>query len=113
MFNPWFALSLKTVRMGMEAQSVIALRMLRMGWWRARRGRSRPYGVSEVVAAGEAQVAVAGATLLGHKKHVVAGKVLNTIENGQGRIGVGSGADSCVMRASLWGWPGDSSRGKN
>jgi hypothetical protein len=30
MFNPWFALSLKTVQMGTEAQSVIALRVLRM-----------------------------------------------------------------------------------
>jgi hypothetical protein len=29
MFNPWLALSLKAVQMGVEAQSVIALRMLR------------------------------------------------------------------------------------
>jgi hypothetical protein len=79
MFNPWFALSLKTVQMGMEAQSVIALRMLRMAAGGARAEAEVGRMVSEkVVAAGEAQVAVAAATLRGHKKHVVAGKVLNT-----------------------------------
>jgi hypothetical protein len=30
MFNPWLELSLKAVHMGMEAQSVIALRLLRL-----------------------------------------------------------------------------------
>ena len=79
MFNPWFALSLKTVQMGMEAQSVIALRMLRMAAGGARAEAEAGRMVTEkVVAAGEAQVAAAAATLRGHKKHVVAGKVLNT-----------------------------------
>jgi hypothetical protein len=79
MFNPWFTLSLKTVQMGMEAQSVIALRMLRMAAGGARAEAEVGRMVSEkVVAAGEAQVAVAAATLRGHKKHAVAGKVLNT-----------------------------------
>ena len=79
MLNPWFTLSLKTVPMGIEAQSVIALRMLRMAAGGARAEAEVGRMVSEkVVAAGEAQVAVAAATLRGHKKHVVAGKVLNT-----------------------------------
>ena len=36
MFNPWLELSLKAVQMGMEAQSVIAIRMLRLATGGAR-----------------------------------------------------------------------------
>jgi hypothetical protein len=51
MFNPWFALSLKTVQMGMEAQSVIALRMLRMAAGGARAEAEVGRMVSEKVVA--------------------------------------------------------------
>ena len=43
MFNPWFFLFFKTVQLGFEAQSVIALRMMRFGAGRHRATRSPPH----------------------------------------------------------------------
>jgi hypothetical protein len=51
MFNPWFALSLKAVQMGVEAQSVIALRMLRLASGGARMEAEATRMVTEKVAA--------------------------------------------------------------
>jgi len=78
MFNPWLSLGIKAWQIGLEAQSVIALRMLRMaaGGARAQAEASRMV-VEKVLAAGEAQAAATVATIRGHKKHVVAGKALN------------------------------------
>jgi hypothetical protein len=78
MLNPWLRLSLKAFQIGFEAQSVIALRMLRLAAGgahaQAEAGRMVP---EKVLAAGEAQAAAAAAVLRGHKKPAVAGKVLN------------------------------------
>ena len=60
MFNPWFAFSLNAFQMGVEAQSVMALRLLR-----------------KVAAAAEAQAVAALAAMSGKQSHVVAGKALN------------------------------------
>jgi hypothetical protein len=78
MFNPWLALGLKAFQMGLEAQSVIALRMLRLtaGGARAEAEASR-MATEKILAAGEAQMAAATATMRGQKKHVVVGKALN------------------------------------
>jgi hypothetical protein len=77
MYNPWFALSLKAVQMGMEAQSVIALRMLRMATGGKRAEAEAGRMVTEkVVAAAEAQAVAAVAAMGGHPQHVVAGKTL-------------------------------------
>jgi hypothetical protein len=51
MYNPWFALSLKSVQMGMEAQSVIALRMLRIATGGARAEAEAGRMVTEKVVA--------------------------------------------------------------
>jgi hypothetical protein len=37
MFNPWLSFGLRTWQIGLEAQSVIAPRMLRLAWQPARR----------------------------------------------------------------------------
>ena len=51
MFNPWLALSLKALQMGVEAQSVIALRMLRLATGGARMEAEASRMVTEKVAA--------------------------------------------------------------
>jgi hypothetical protein len=81
MFNPWFALSLKAMQMGMEAQSVIALRMLRLASGGARMEAEATRMVTEkVAAAAEAQAVAAVATISGHPQHVVATKALKVFK---------------------------------
>ena len=77
MFNPWLSFGLRAWQIGLEAQSVIALRMLRLaaGGARAKAESSRMV-TEKILAAGEARVAAAAA-MRGHKKHFVAGKALN------------------------------------
>jgi hypothetical protein len=77
MINPWFALSLKAVQMGIEAQSVIALRMLRLASGGARmEAEASPMVTEKISAASEAQTVAAVATMSGQPQHVVAGKTL-------------------------------------
>ena len=79
MYNPWLGLAFKVIGLGIEAQSVIALRMMRLaaGGSRGRAEASRM--VAEKVSAfAEAQTAAATAILTGRREKIVAGKVLNT-----------------------------------
>jgi hypothetical protein len=77
MFNPWLTLSLKTIQMGFEAQSVIALRMLRLAAGGARMEAEATRMIAEKAAtAVEAQAVAAVAAMKGHPQHVVAGKTL-------------------------------------
>ena len=82
MFNPWFALSVKAVQLGIEAQSVIALRMMRLasGGARAKTEMGRMV-IDKAAAIAEAQVAAATAVARGHKDHVVVGKTLRVFGN--------------------------------
>jgi hypothetical protein len=68
---------MKAWEIGFEAQSVIALRVLRLaaGGARAEAEGSRMLN-EKTLAAGEAQVAATTAVMQGHKEHVVAGKAL-------------------------------------
>jgi hypothetical protein len=78
MFNPWLSFGLKAWQVGLEAQSVIALRMLRLAAGGARAETEASRMVTEkILAAGEAQMSAAAAAVRGHKKHVVAGKALS------------------------------------
>jgi hypothetical protein len=78
MLNPWLSFNLKAWQIGLEAQSVIALRMLRLAAGGARAEAEANRMVTEkVLATCEAQMAVAMATIRGHKEHVIAGKALN------------------------------------
>jgi hypothetical protein len=77
MFDPWIALSLRAFALGVEAQSVIALRMIRLasGDIRGQAELNRMV-VEKIAALAEAQVAAATAMMNGHKDHVVARKAL-------------------------------------
>ena len=78
MFNPWLSLSLKAFQLGIEAQSVIALRMLSFAAGGANAQAEANRMVTEkILAAVEAQTAAAVAAMRGSKTHVVAGKAVN------------------------------------
>jgi hypothetical protein len=81
MFNPWFPLILKTMQLGVEAQSVIALRMMRFAAGGAiARSEARRAITDKVAAGGEAQAVAALAIASGQKDTVVAGKVLRVVK---------------------------------
>jgi hypothetical protein len=70
MFNPWLSFGLKAWQVGLEAQSVIALRMLRLAAGGARAETEASRMVTEkILAAGEAQMSAAAVAVRGHKKH--------------------------------------------
>jgi hypothetical protein len=72
MLNPWLELSLKAVQMGMEAQSVIAIRMLRLATGGARMEAEASRMVTDkVAAAAEGQAVAAVSALSGRSPHVV------------------------------------------
>jgi hypothetical protein len=76
-WNEWCALSMQAARLGWEAQSVIALRLMRL----AAQGPGsqtevRRMVTEKVAALFEVQAAVATATIKGGKGHRVAQKVL-------------------------------------
>ena len=75
--NPWVVLTMRAFQLSWEAQSVIALRMMRLasGDVRGQVELNRMV-VEKITAAAEAQVAVAAAIMNGHKDHVIAGKAL-------------------------------------
>jgi hypothetical protein len=78
-YNPWLGLAFKAIELGIEAQSVIALRMMRLAAGGARGRAEASRMVAEKVGAlAEAQTAAAAAILTGRRQKVVAGKVLNT-----------------------------------
>ena len=62
MLNPWFALSFKAVQLGIDAQNVMALRMMRLasGGTPAQNEMTRMV-IEKATAAGEAQLAAVGA----------------------------------------------------
>ena len=81
MFNSWFSLVLKTMWLGAEAQSVIALRMMRFAAGGAAASAEARRMVTDKVAAGiEAQAVAASAIASGYKNPVVAGKVLRVVK---------------------------------
>jgi len=72
MFNLWLAFSLNAFQMGVEAQSVMALRMLRFASGNARSETEATRMVAEkIAAAAETQAVAPMATISGHPQHVV------------------------------------------
>ena len=80
MLNPWIALGWQTVQLGMEMQSVIALRLMRLaaGGSSGRTEASRMIA-EKIAAAGEVQMAAASALVTGRPDNVIAGKVLRVL----------------------------------
>jgi len=81
MFNPWFSLTVKTIQLGLEAQSVIALRMMRFAAGGAAAPAEARRMIADKIAAGfEAQAVAASGVAFGRKDTVVAGKVLRVLK---------------------------------
>jgi len=81
LFNPWFDVALKAIQLGVEAQSVIALRMVRLAAGGALAQSETQRMVTEKFAAvAEVQTAVAAGFLNGHEDHVVASKALGAFK---------------------------------
>jgi hypothetical protein len=75
--NPWVVLTMRAFQLSWEAQSVIALRMLRLASGDVRgQAELNRMVLEKITAAAEAQVAAAAAMMNGHKDHVIAGKAL-------------------------------------
>ena len=80
-WNAWCALSFQAARLGWEAQSVIALRMLRLATQTAGgQPEARRMVTEKVAALAEAQAAAAVATIKGSKSHQVTKKVLGVYQ---------------------------------
>ncbi len=77
MYNSWLGLAFKAIELRIEAQSVIALRMMRLAAGGARGRAEASRMVAEKIGAlAEAQTAAAAAILTGRREKIVAGKVL-------------------------------------
>jgi hypothetical protein len=80
-FNPWLALTFKAAQLGMDAQRVIALRMMRLAAGGMAGQNESLRMISEKIAAvGEAQAAALSAIASGQKDTVIAKKVLRVFE---------------------------------
>jgi len=78
--NPWLDLTFKTMALGVEAQTVIALRLLRLAAGSARgQSEARLMVAEKMTALAEAQSAAAASLLTNGKHHVAAGKALNAV----------------------------------
>jgi hypothetical protein len=76
-WNAWFALSSQAALLGLEAQGVIALRLMRLAAGGAlAKSETARMMAEKIEALGEAQSAAAMATLKGHNSRRVASKVL-------------------------------------
>jgi hypothetical protein len=81
LFNPWFDVALKAIQLGVEAQSVIALRMVRLATGGVHAQNEAQRMVMEKIAAiAEVQTAMATGILNGHEDHVVATKALGAFK---------------------------------
>ncbi len=77
MSNPWLDWSLKAFEFGLDAQRVIALRMLRVAaGGTVGQAELNRMVIEKISALAEAQAAVAMAVIDGHDDHAVADKVL-------------------------------------
>jgi hypothetical protein len=78
MLNPWLDLSLQATRLAWEAQTVMALRIMRMAGGGAQgRSETNRMVTEKVAALAEAQAAATVGAIQGNSGPVVARKVLN------------------------------------
>jgi hypothetical protein len=75
MLNPWLALTFKTMQLGLDAQNVIALRMLRLATGDVAQNEARVVA-DEIKAAAEVQEPEISAIMTDRKDTVVVDKVL-------------------------------------
>jgi len=79
--QPWFDVALKAFQLGVDAQSVIALRMIRLASGGARaQNEAQRMVMEKITAVAEAQTAAATAILNGHEDHEVFSKTLGAFD---------------------------------
>jgi hypothetical protein len=80
-FNPWLDVALKAFQLGVDAQSVIALRMIRLAAGGARaQDEAQRMVIEKITAVADAQNAATSAILNGHQDHVVVAKTLGAFD---------------------------------
>jgi hypothetical protein len=80
-FNPWLDVALKAMQLGVDAQSVMALRMIRLAAGGAQaQSEAQRMVLEKIAAVAEVQTAIASAILDGHEDHVVASKALGAFD---------------------------------
>ena len=80
-FKPWLDVTLKAFQLGVEAQTVMALRMIRLAAGGAQAQSEVQRMVMEKIAAmAEAHTVATSAILDGHKDHVVVSKTLGAFK---------------------------------
>ncbi len=80
MRNPWLELTFKTMALGLEAQNVIALRLIRLAAGGTRgQSEARRMVAEKMTALVEAQTAATASLMNGGEHHVAAGKALNAV----------------------------------
>ena len=104
MFNSWFAFTFQAVQLGREAQSVIALRLMRLaGGGAAGVKEARLMVTDKMAALTEAQLAAA-ATVLTGDSHKIPDKILQVfkkrIRANKKRLSRGTAVSSIVSLAS-------------
>jgi len=81
MFNPWFPLIFKTMQLGVEAQSVIGLRMMRFANGGAAAQAEASRMIMDKIGAGiEMQAVLAAGIASGENETVLAGKALRVMK---------------------------------
>lgn len=80
MLNPWLAVTFKAMRLGFDAQNIIALRMMRFAAGGVRgQNEARRMVTEKIAAVVEAQTRAVSSIITGHKDSVVAGKVIRVL----------------------------------
>jgi hypothetical protein len=81
MLNPWFELTFKAIQLGIDAQNVMALRMMQLasGGTRAQNEMTGMV-IEKANAAAEVQAATVGVAMARRKDHVIAGKARKVIK---------------------------------
>jgi hypothetical protein len=80
MFNPWFSVTLKTIQLGFEAQSVIALRMMKLAAGGPAAQTEARRMIADKMAAGIEVAVAASSVTSGQKDTVVADKILRVLK---------------------------------
>jgi hypothetical protein len=79
--NPWLALTFKTMQLGLEAQNVIALRMMRFAAGGASGQSEARRMVTEKIATGaEVQATAVSGAMRGQSDAVIAGEIVRVLQ---------------------------------
>jgi hypothetical protein len=79
--NPWFDVAIKAMQLGVDAQNVMMLRMIRLAAGGAQaQSEAQRMVLEKITAVAEAQTAATSAILDGHEDHVIVSKTLGAFD---------------------------------